>query len=317
MCQWTGTDYWWCCSQVETCIDLLIVAKSWRSVAPIIDTEMCQWIETDSWWCCSQVETCIDLLIVAKSWRSVAPIIDTEMCQWIETDSWWCCSQVETCIDLLIVAKSWRSVAPIIDTEMCQWIGTDSWWCCSQAETCTSSSSSVFPTYTSGVHQFGWDFCVCDPFFFYPTIEVDTFRLHGWCMLGVFLLPAFILSRTWTAGSFECVRWNACVHRLDLGLYSHPKEILGNGVRTILSPWEKSSLPEKFSSEEDQTHDDASSTTASPTRYQWAIPAPQTCTNLLIMAKSWRSVAPITDTDQHDKPSLVMLNDVLQSADQN
>ena len=33
-------------------------------------------------------------------------------------------------------------------------------------------------------------------------------------------------------GSFESVRWNACVHRLDPGLYSHPKEFLGNGVRT-------------------------------------------------------------------------------------
>ena len=26
---------------------------------------------------------------------------------------------------------------------------------------------------------------------FYPTIEVVTFCLCGWCMLGVFLLPAF------------------------------------------------------------------------------------------------------------------------------
>ena len=33
-------------------------------------------------------------------------------------------------------------------------------------------------------------------------------------------------------GSFESVRWNACVHRLELGLYSHWKEFLGNGVRT-------------------------------------------------------------------------------------
>ena len=24
-------------------------------------------------------------------------------------------------------------------------------------------------------------------------------------------------------------RWNACVHRLDLGLYSHPKEFEGGG----------------------------------------------------------------------------------------
>ena len=31
---------------------------------------------------------------------------------------------------------------------------------------------------------------------------------------------------------FESVRWNACVHRLDLGVHSHPKEFLGNGVRT-------------------------------------------------------------------------------------
>ena len=28
--------------------------------------------------------------------------------------------------------------------------------------------------------------------FLNPTIEVVTFCLHGWCMLGVFLLPAFI-----------------------------------------------------------------------------------------------------------------------------
>ena len=27
--------------------------------------------------------------------------------------------------------------------------------------------------------------------FFNPTIEVVTFRLRGWCMLGVFLLPAY------------------------------------------------------------------------------------------------------------------------------
>ena len=40
-------------------------------------------------------------------------------------------------------------------------------------------------------------------------------------------------SMTWTSGSFESVRWNACVHRLDLGLYSHPKEFFGgNGVWT-------------------------------------------------------------------------------------
>ena len=31
---------------------------------------------------------------------------------------------------------------------------------------------------------------------------------------------------------FAFVWWNACEHRLDLGLYSHPKELWANGVRT-------------------------------------------------------------------------------------
>ena len=34
------------------------------------------------------------------------------------------------------------------------------------------------------------------------------------------------------SGSFESMQWNACVHRLELGLISHLKEFLGNGVRT-------------------------------------------------------------------------------------
>ena len=34
------------------------------------------------------------------------------------------------------------------------------------------------------------------------------------------------------SGSFESVRWDACIHRLELGLYSYPKEFWGNGVGT-------------------------------------------------------------------------------------
>ena len=30
------------------------------------------------------------------------------------------------------------------------------------------------------------------------------------------------------SGSFESLRRNACVHRLDQGLYSHPKEYMYN-----------------------------------------------------------------------------------------
>ena len=33
---------------------------------------------------------------------------------------------------------------------------------------------------------------VCDPVFFHPSTEVVTFCLRGWCLQGVFLLPAFI-----------------------------------------------------------------------------------------------------------------------------
>ena len=52
--------------------------------------------------------------------------------------------------------------------------------------------------------------------FLNPTIEVVTFRLRGWCMLGVFLLPAFSSLGHECQDLFESVRWNACVHRLDL-----------------------------------------------------------------------------------------------------
>ena len=85
-------------------------------------------------------------------------------------------------------------------------------------------------------------FCICDRV--NPTIEVATIRFRRWCMLGVFV-AGIHPSRTWMSGSFESVRWNACVHRLpDLSLYSHPKEFLGNGVRTMLTPREKSPLLE-------------------------------------------------------------------------
>ena len=46
------------------------------------------------------------------------------------------------------------------------------------------------PAISLGFTTFGWDFCVCDRFF-NPTIKVVTFRLRGWCVLGVFLLSAF------------------------------------------------------------------------------------------------------------------------------
>ena len=54
----------------------------------------------------------------------------------------------------------------------------------------------------------------------------------GMVHAGCVFVAGIRLSRTSMSGSFESVRWNACVHRLGLGLYSHPKEFWGNGVRT-------------------------------------------------------------------------------------
>ena len=44
------------------------------------------------------------------------------------------------------------------------------------------------------------------------------------------------------SGSFESMRWNACVHRLDLGLYSDPKKFGENGVRNHVNS--KRKIPE-------------------------------------------------------------------------
>ena len=71
------------------------------------------------------------------------------------------------------------------------------------------------PAVYLGFTIFGWYFLRIWPFF-NPTIKVVTFRLRGWCMLGVFLLLTF------TRLGHECQ------DLLSLcGLYSHPKELLG------------------------------------------------------------------------------------------
>ena len=49
---------------------------------------------------------------------------------------------------------------------------------------------------------------------------------------GVFFVASIHPFRTRMSGSFESVRWKACLHRLDLGLYSYLKEFWGNGART-------------------------------------------------------------------------------------
>ena len=56
-------------------------------------------------------------------------------------------------------------------------------------------------------------------------------------MLGV-LFPAFTRLGHEGQGSVESGRWNY-VHRLDLGLRSHPKELGENGVRKHVKPKEE------------------------------------------------------------------------------
>ena len=66
-----------------------------------------------------------------------------------------------------------------------------------------------------------------------PTIEVVTFRLHGWCMLGVFLLPAL------TRLGHECKdllspfdEMHVCSAQTTPQFILSSERVLGNGVRT-------------------------------------------------------------------------------------
>ena len=127
------------------------------------------------------------------------------------------------------------------------------------------------PSHVSGVHRFGWDLWVCDCFWFnlWGSHISSSWMVHAGCVFVAGIHP----SRTWMSGSFEFLLCYACVHRLDHGLYSHPKEFKGNGVRTHVNSMGKTPLPEKFSPEEDRTRDAASSRTANPRHYQQAIAA--------------------------------------------
>ena len=93
--------------------------------------------------------------------------------------------------------------------------------------------------------------------------------MHARCVFVAGIHP----SRIRMSGSFESVWWHACVHKLDLGLYSRPEMFLRNGVRTHVNS--KGKIPFSGSSEEDRTRDTASGWTASPTHYQLSYSGPQ------------------------------------------
>ena len=133
-------------------------------------------------------------------------------------------------------------------------------------------------------------------FFFNPTIEIVTFRLRGWCMLGTFLLPAFTRLRherqdllSPRDGMHECTDYEG--PRTPRFILSSERVLGGTESEPMWTPTEKSRLPEKFrgSSEEDGTHDAASSGTASSAHYQGAIPALGTPMTVIYCAWSWES----------------------------
>ena len=115
------------------------------------------------------------------------------------------------------------------------------------------SSSSAFPSYVSGVHHFWVRFLHVTVFnpttevfttVFNPTTEVFTFHLHEWCMLGVFLLPAFthlghecqdLLSSC--DGMYVCTDYTSVYTLIR-------KSVQGMESKAMAAPREKSPLPE-------------------------------------------------------------------------
>ena len=131
----------------------------------------------------------------------------------------------------------------------------------------SSSSFSVFPAIFSWVHHFG-------EIFAYVTVFWSSHRdshiqslwmVHVGCVFDV----GIHLSKTWMLGSFESVPWNACVHRLDLNLYSHLKEFHSKG-KILCTRGLK----------QDRICDAASCRTASPTYYRLSYSGPGLPTDL-------------------------------------
>ena len=85
------------------------------------------------------------------------------------------------------------------------------------------------PAISLGLTILGCDFYVCDRFLsnHWGSHIPSLWMVHAGCVFVAGTHPSWI----WMSESFESVQWNVYVHRLDLGLYSHPKGFWGNGVR--------------------------------------------------------------------------------------
>ena len=101
----------------------------------------------------------------------------------------------------------------------------------------------VFPSYISGVHRFWVRFLRMWPFF-NPTIKVVTFCLHGWCVLRVFLLPAFTRlgheRQDLLSPCDECM----CAQTSPRFILSSEGVFGGMEFEPMLTPREESPLPE-------------------------------------------------------------------------
>ena len=83
-------------------------------------------------------------------------------------------------------------------------------------------------------------------FFFNPTIKLVTFRLHGWCMLGVFLLPAFTrLGHERQDLLSLCDEMHACTDLTSVYTLIR-KSFWEMEFEPMLTPREKSPVPENF-----------------------------------------------------------------------
>ena len=125
----------------------------------------------------------------------------------------------------------------------------------------TLSSSSAFPFISLGLTIFGEVFVyvtvLCDRIFFYPTTEVVTFHLHGWCTLGVWFfffvcVFCFVFLLAFTDLGHECQDLLSPCNGMHHCMWAQtrPQFILsservsGNGVKTHVNPKGKSPLLE-------------------------------------------------------------------------
>ena len=166
------------------------------------------------------------------------------------------------------------------------------------------------PAISLGFTTFGWDFCVCDRFF-NPTIKVVTFRLRGWCVLGVFLLPVYTLIGRSFGGNGVWTHVNSKGKIPSTG--KCPQRRIEPATSWTASPcttnWatpaprshvnSKGKIPFTGGSEEGWTCDAASHRTASPTHYRLSYASPlqmqfvtSSCYNILTPGQTVLAMIP-------------------------